>query len=112
MAEVPTVDVQTAQERLVGGARLLDVREAEEWDTGHALGATWIPMGEITDRHAELPTDADILVICRSGGRSATVTEALNAWGYTAHNVAGGSLAWHAAGLPFVDAAGNPGHVS
>lgn len=112
MAEIPTVDVQTAHAEQTAGALVLDVREADEWDAGHALDARWIPMGEITERHGELPTDIDILVICKMGGRSATVTEALNAWGYTAKNIAGGSQAWAAAGLPFIDGSGNPGIVA
>jgi rhodanese-related sulfurtransferase len=107
-----SIPVHTAAERLASGAILLDVREAEEWNAGHALGARWLPMSEITERHTELPTDQDICVICRSGGRSAQVTDALNAWGYRAINVDGGSLAWASEGLAFIDADGNPGTIS
>ncbi|MFZ4515926.1 MAG: rhodanese-like domain-containing protein [Acidimicrobiia bacterium] len=111
MAEISVVDVQTASARCTAGAVLLDVREPQEWEAGHAVDATWIPMSEISERHTELPADRDIYVICRSGGRSLRVAEALQAWGYTAHNVDGGSLAWSEAGLPFVDTVGNPGVV-
>ena len=112
MAEIPTIDVRTAEAEQAAGALILDVREADEWNAGHALGAMWIPMSEITERHGELPTEQDILVICKSGGRSATVTEALNAWGYTAKNIAGGSMAWASEGLAFIDDDGQPGTVA
>ena len=108
MAEIPTVDVRTAEAEQAAGALILDVREADEWAARIAFTGT--PL--ITERHGELPTEQDILVICKSGGRSATVTEALNAWGYTAKNVAGGSMAWAAEGLAFIDDAGQPGSVA
>lgn len=111
MSDIPTVDVQTAEAAQAAGALILDVREPDEWAAGHAADAVWIPMGDVAERHSELPTDVDIYVICRSGARSATVTEALNAWGYRAKNIAGGSIAWAAEGLAFVDDAGNPGIV-
>lgn len=111
MSEISVVDVHTAAARCADGALLLDVRETDEWVAGHAQGATWIPMSEISERHIELPPDSDIYVICRSGGRSLRVAEALTAWGYTAHNVDGGSLAWSEAGLPFIDDAGNAGAI-
>src|SRR5205085_10582286 len=43
-----------------------------------------------------------IVVVCRSGGRSAAVAEALHAWGFDAVNLSGGMCAWAAAGLPVV----------
>ncbi len=61
-------------------------------------------MGQLRKRHAELPRDRPIVVICRSGGRSAAVTGALRAAGFDAVNLAGGMCAWAAAGLPVVTA--------
>ncbi len=84
------------------GAVLLDVREPVEWEAGHAPEALLIPMGEVSQRRAELPRDGRIVVVCRSGGRSAAVTESLREWGLDAVNLAGGMLAWAAAGLPVV----------
>jgi rhodanese-related sulfurtransferase len=52
------------------------------------------------------------VTVCRSGGRSAAVTEALNAWGFDAVNLAGGLNAWDAAGLPVVTDAGDSGTVA
>ncbi|MFN8035097.1 MAG: rhodanese-like domain-containing protein [Acidimicrobiia bacterium] len=109
---VPAVDAAEGHRRADGGALLLDVREQEEWEDGHAEGAVWIPMRLLSERAAELPGDREIVVICRSGHRSATVTSALIQGGFRAVNLAGGSLAWVAAGLPFVRDDGSPGSVA
>ena len=50
---------------------VVDVREPYEWDAGHIDGARHIPLGELPNRLDEVPRDADIVVYCRSGGRSA-----------------------------------------
>jgi rhodanese-related sulfurtransferase len=110
--EVPAVDPDEVRRRLEAGAVLLDVREPNEWDTGHAPEATWIPMGDLDARLVELPTDRPIVVVCRSGGRSARVTSALIAAGYDATNLAGGMKAWAAAGFPVFTAGGARGAVA
>ena len=79
---------------------------------GSRRGRAWIPMGELAERQEELPTDRDIVVICKSGSRSAQVAQALVAAGYGAVNVAGGSEAWQAAGLAIVTDDGQPGTVA
>lgn len=108
----PTVDVLEARRRLDEGAVLLDVREPAEWEAGHAPAARWIPMGELGVRHTELPAGATVVVICRSGNRSGTVTQALVQAGYDAHNVAGGMQAWVHADLDVVTDDGAPGTVA
>jgi rhodanese-related sulfurtransferase len=77
---------------------MLDVREQDEWDHGHAPQAHLIPMGSIMDRIDELPVDAQIVVVCHSGYRSWQVTKALVNAGFDAVNVAGGMEAWQSAG--------------
>ena len=57
-------------------------------------------MGEVHRRGDELPRDTRIVVVCRSGGRSAAITDALRAHSFDAVNLAGGMQAWHAASLP------------
>lgn len=93
---VPAIDPAQAAERLkAGGDSLaLDVREAEEWEEGHIPGAVWIPLGELPDRLHELPKDREIIVVCRSGGRSAKAAKFLLAAGFRAVNLRGGMLAW------------------
>ncbi|MFI5053032.1 MAG: rhodanese-like domain-containing protein [Acidimicrobiia bacterium] len=110
----PPVREVTAEEghRLVAdGAVLLDVREVDEWDAGHAPEATWIPLGEVHARTDELPADGTIVAICRSGGRSRAVAEALVAAGYDVVNVEGGMRAWAVEDLPILASDGLPGTV-
>ena len=92
-----------------GEVLLLDVREDHEWADGHAAGALHVPMGEL--RTDSVPRDRPVLAVCRVGGRSAAVAEALEQIGYDVRNVAGGMLAWSAAGLPVVRDGGEPGRV-
>lgn len=74
---------------------LLDVREDWELAIARLEGALHIPMGQVPDRLAELDRQARIVVMCRSGGRSATVARFLQQQGYTdVRNLAGGILAW------------------
>jgi rhodanese-related sulfurtransferase len=84
----------------------LDVREPEEWQAGHMLGSVWIPLGDLSARAGELPRDRPIVVVCRSGSRSAYAADALVAAGYDARNLAGGLQHWAASGLPLEPALG------
>ncbi|HEX3823204.1 MAG TPA: rhodanese-like domain-containing protein [Mycobacteriales bacterium] len=79
---------------------LLDVREPDEWAAGHAPGALHVPLGEVPTRFAELPRDADVVVVCHGGGRSARATAWLLEQGYHCRNLTGGMLAYAAAGHP------------
>lgn len=84
------------------GTVLLDVREQDEWDAGHAPDAVHIPLGELPDRVGELPDHERLLVVCHSGGRSARATAWLGQGGYDAVNLDGGMVDWARAGLPVV----------
>jgi rhodanese-related sulfurtransferase len=92
-------------------ALLLDVREDDEWQAGHAPQAVHVPMSELNRRAAELPTDRTIVCVCHVGGRSAVVTDALNRSGWQAVNLAGGMQAWQQAGLPVVTDDGTDGNA-
>jgi rhodanese-related sulfurtransferase len=96
----PETDVRAASSKLAAGALALDVREHDEWRAGHIVGALHVPMGELAARQAEIPTDRPLIAVCRSGNRSAAVTDALVRAGYAAENLGGGMQAWLAAGLP------------
>lgn len=80
-------------------AQLIDVREPFEYQAAHAPGAVNIPLGEIAAT-AAIRVDRPVHVICQSGGRSARATEVLQARGFDAINVEGGTSAWISAGLP------------
>jgi rhodanese-related sulfurtransferase len=108
---IPEIEADEASRLAADGACLLDVREAGEWEAGHAPDALWIPLGHLSTRFGEVPTDRRIAVICRSGGRSAMATEALLGQGRDAVNVVGGMLAWASEGLPVVAGDGLPGVV-
>ncbi|WP_291411151.1 rhodanese-like domain-containing protein [Actinophytocola sp.] len=107
-SQVPTVTVPELPAELPQDVTLLDVREQDEWDAGHAPRARHIPMSELAGRLGELPADHEVLVICRTGGRSGRVTAYLNANGWDARNVDGGMQSWHAAGRDLACDQGEP----
>jgi rhodanese-related sulfurtransferase len=94
------------------GAYLLDVRELDEWAAGHAPDAHHLPMMEVPARMAEVPTDAEVVVVCRSGGRSGQVTSYLmgNGWD-NVRNLDGGMQSWAAAGRDMISENGQPARV-
>lgn len=108
----PELDASSAIARMTTDRSwLLDVREPAEWEVGHAPAAHHVPMGSLQERLAEVPEDAHVLVICRSGARSARVTNALLGAGYSATNVVGGMESWRDAGGQVVRSDGTPGAV-
>ena len=90
---------------------LLDVREDDEWQRGHAPGAQHIPMGDVPTRMAEIDAEAQLFVVCHAGGRSQRVAQYLARNGYEPVNIAGGMLAWAGAGRPVVTDDGSVGTV-
>lgn len=94
---IPHITVQELQARLQDASAplLLDVREADELEICVLPGHYHIPLGQIPQRYAELPTDRPIVVYCHHGGRSAKATYWLHGHGYTQSvNLAGGIEAW------------------
>lgn len=86
-----------------GDAAIIDVREQREHDVTRIDGVPLIPMSELLDRIDEIPTDRELVVLCRSGSRSGRVADHLTAdggYGEVA-NLAGGIIAWAADGLPY-----------
>ncbi|OGS90424.1 MAG: hypothetical protein A2Z95_03245 [Gallionellales bacterium GWA2_60_18] len=84
-------------------ALVLDVREDKEYQEGHVLNAKLLPLGKLGERIGELEKykEQPIVVVCRSGNRSAAACAMLGKQGFTqAHNLAGGMLAWQKANLP------------
>lgn len=80
---------------------LVDVREPDEVLALRAEGIVAMPLSTFMLRHAELPKDRPLLVICESGGRSAQAAAYLIANGWSdVTNVVGGTLSWERAGLP------------
>ena len=79
-----------------GGSVILDVRQPDEYATGHIRSAVLLPVGEIEAQSATVLPDKDmkILVYCRSGNRSAVAAAALQTLGYTDVNDFGGIIDW------------------
>ena len=84
-------------------ALVLDVREESEFHAGHIRGAKLIPLLKLKDRVGELERyrEQPIVVVCRSGQRSATASALLGNRGFAqAYNLTGGMMAWQKAELP------------
>jgi len=96
--DVPQIDIAEAARRHASGIPVIDVREPDEYVEGHVPGAPLIPLGTLEDRVGEVPAEGEVLVICKSGGRSNKAAEFLRAQGIDALNVAGGTMAWIEAG--------------
>jgi rhodanese-related sulfurtransferase len=76
---------------------ILDVREAWELELARLPDVIHIPMNEIPDRHSELDSSQEIVVMCKAGGRSMRVAQYLASLGFNkVHNLSGGILAWSA----------------
>lgn len=99
MADEITVD-QLVIER-ERGATVIDVREVDEYVEAHVPGVRLVPLGAIPDEVDALPKDVTLYVICRSGARSLSAADYLNAHGLTAISVAGGTSAWIQRGLDY-----------
>ncbi len=95
------VDVhRVAELNAQGEIAVIDVREDWEYAQGHIEGAQLIPLGALASRVDEVPTDLPVVVVCRSGNRSAQAYRLLRDSGFeNVSNMTGGMLAWEAAGL-------------
>jgi rhodanese-related sulfurtransferase len=97
------ISVEEAVAKRDSGAFLLDVRQPEEWNEFHVPDSTLIPLGELASRAQELPKDEEIVIVCRSGNRSAQARDILLDAGFTqVTSMAGGLTQWRAAGYPTV----------
>lgn len=81
--------------------QVLDVRWDSEWAAGHVPGSLHIPIDELDDRLAEIDPERPVVVLCRTGSRSASAGQQLRAEGFDASSYEGGLLAWVEAGRPF-----------
>lgn len=100
---VREIDVSAALERISAGAKLIDVREDNEWERGHARDAEHMGRGIIErDIETAVPDhDAELILYCGGGYRSALAADNLQRMGYTnVHSLAGGWKAWKDAGAP------------
>ena len=94
-----SVDVERINQEVSNGAAVLvDVREDNEWASGHAASAVHAPLGEILE--GVVPTSdqgVKIYVYCASGARSSMAAQVLASKGYSVENI-GGFSAWTSSG--------------
>jgi len=86
--------------------QLIDVRQPEEHDVGRIPGGRLVVLSELAGAVDTIDRDRLVVFYCRSGSRSAMASEAFRGAGFDAHNMLGGLLDWHAAGLPLEPADG------
>ena len=103
------ISVETTLERMQAGegTRLIDVREDNEWQAGHASGAEHLGKGIIErDIETRVPDKStEIILYCGGGYRSALAADALQRMGYTnVRSMVGGWKAWKESGAPVEDA--------
>lgn len=102
------ININEAKEAL-DNSLVLDVREPAEYATGHLPGAFNIPRGILEFKISSHPDfqdkqNANIIVYCQTGGRSALATETLNKMGFNnAISMAGGFNAWLANNLEVIE---------
>lgn len=97
------VNVSEAARLRDEGALILDVREKNEWIDYHIPGATLLPLGTLPNEVDSLPKDKTIVVVCRTGRRSAEGRDILLKAGFTnVTSMAGGMMEWKSKGLPVV----------
>lgn len=108
---VPQADITTVPPNFDESVILLDVREDDEWQRGHAPGALHIPMGQVPARIDEIDSAAALFVVCQGGGRSQRVSQYLAQNGYAPVNVSGGMMAWAGAGRPVITDDGGQGVI-
>lgn len=98
MMAIREISVAELADLMAAGATVYDVRETHEWEEVRAPGTILIPLGTVPDNIDAFPTEGDVLIICRSGGRSMRACEFLAEHGRSTVNIAGGTLAWVDAG--------------
>jgi rhodanese-related sulfurtransferase len=99
---VPTDYTPQEVSELLAGERvqLIDVRQRHEHEAGRIAGGRLIELDKLSAEAESIDRSRPVVFYCRSGGRSAMATEAFAQAGFDAHNMTGGLLEWHAAGLP------------
>jgi molybdenum cofactor guanylyltransferase len=97
---IPEIDVDQLAERLGAGARVVDVREPDEYEDGHVPGAVLVPLRTVPEHLDAFGGNGPTYVICRTGGRSMRACEFVAAQGLDVEvvNVAGGTMAWITSG--------------
>ncbi|MCY9669937.1 rhodanese-like domain-containing protein [Paenibacillus alginolyticus] len=73
---------------------ILDVRDHDEWESGHIYGAKHIPLSQIARALNEIKPKQETIIVCRSGNRSGMACDYLSSMGYHVTNMTGGMSEW------------------
>jgi len=97
MTSIREIEPSEVRRRLLAGETLqmIDVREDDEVAQGMISGAKHIPLGQIPERLDEIPKEGEVIMICRSGGRSMRACQYLQQFGIECINMTGGMLQWN-----------------
>src|SRR6266496_4956464 len=89
---IPSLSPSELNEKLKNGKHplVVDVRQLEEYRSGHIAGAKLIPLGELNRKMQQLPKSREIVCVCASGSRSHSATRTLMDEGYNVYNMKGG----------------------
>lgn len=99
---IEEVSIAVFSQKLNASISLIDVREVDEYESGHVPGAVNLPLSELPARINEVPNKT-VYFICRSGSRSMQACEFCVDAGFTdVKNVAGGTMGWMSAGNEIV----------
>jgi rhodanese-related sulfurtransferase len=91
---IPEISVDDLAVLMAGGARLVDVRNPDEYEAGHVPGAVSVPLAAVPENIAAFAGDGPVHVICKVGGRSMSACAYLIDHGLDVVNVAGGTDGW------------------
>lgn len=90
----------TAERLAAGNVIVVDVRQHEEWSSGHIRGAIHLPLARVARSPQDVPSGKTIVTVCASGHRSGIAARTLSRAGYDVLDLRGGMRAWARAGLP------------
>ncbi|CAB4594250.1 MAG: rhodanese-like domain-containing protein [Actinobacteria bacterium] len=100
ITEIPVNELTALVEN---GSLVVDVREPDEYESGHIPGAVLVPLSTVLSNKSEFESDETVYVVCRSGGRSMQACEMLHDVGISnVVNVAGGTMGWISLGNEIV----------
>ena len=96
---IPEIHVSDLVPLVASGARVIDVRETDEYIAGHVPGAISIPLSTVPERIDEFRFSGDTYVICQAGSRSMRACQYLADFDINnLINIAGGTAGWAADG--------------
>jgi len=103
MMAINEISVNELTTLVENGSLVVDVREPDEYESGHIPGAILVPLATVLSNTSEFESDETVYVVCRSGGRSMQACEMLHEVGVSnVVNVAGGTMGWISLGNEIV----------